>query len=506
MPVSTWSRAVPSDDRNDRSSPPVMSPPRAVDNAPHRGCNCGRRRSTRAAKPFLTDDLVIASRERAREPELPEATLAHALATPVSPRLARYDVIVLGSEPDNAERETRIAAEFARHEHRVFHFGRHPEKNNRPAAPTLQRRALTAEMAAGGSGLLQSLAALRSSEGIEAAVIFVPPDLDAATAAEMRRRWGWRLVTSSAASAPLRATADVRVALAREEIAERDGRDVALSPEMPWPERWATLDKAIRATWPRASIVVITWDNLAFTRMCLASLFANTEYPNYELIVIDNASTDGTVEELQRIAGAVPHVRVILNDHNAGFGPANNQGLAAATGDILVLLNNDTVVPRGWLTRLARHLDVPEVGLIGPATNRTCNEAQIDIPYQTYGEYRRVAREQSERHDGERYPIRMPMMFCVAMRRDTYDRLGPLDEQYEVGMFEDEDYALRAKAAHLEVAWTPEVYVHHAYHASIGKLLPTGEYMRLVKLNQGRFEEKWGICWERHRPVPMPAQ
>ena len=101
----------------------------------------------------------------------------------------------------------------------------------------------------------------------------------------------------------------------------------------------------------------------------------------------------------------------------------------------------------------------------------------------------------------------MPMMFCLAFRRDIYDRLGPLDERYEVGMFEDEDYALRAKAAGYQVAWTPEVYVHHAYHASIGKLLPTGDYMRLVKLNQGRFEEKWGICWERHRPpVPSPSQ
>ena len=96
------------------------------------------------------------------------------------------------------------------------------------------------------------------------------------------------------------------------------------------------------------------------------------------------------------------------------------------------------------------------------------------------------------------------MMFCVAFRRATYQRLGPLDERYEIGMFEDEDYALRAKAAGYHVAWTPEVYVHHAYHASIGKLLPTGDYMRLVKLNQGRFEEKWGICWERHRPVPAP--
>jgi GT2 family glycosyltransferase len=239
--------------------------------------------------------------------------------------------------------------------------------------------------------------------------------------------------------------------------------------------------------------------------MCLASVLENTEYPNYEVIVVDNASSDGTVEELKRLAGSIPFVKMILNDHNAGFGPGNNQGLAAATGEIFVLLNNDTVVPRGWLTRLARHLDDPAIGLIGPATNRSCNEAQIDIPYQTYGEFQAVARSQGERHDGERLPIRMPMMFCVAFRRDTYERLGPLDERYEVGMFEDEDYALRAKAAGLHVAWTPEVYVHHAYHASIGKLLPSGEYMRLVKLNQGRFEEKWGICWERHRAVPAPT-
>ena len=63
------------------------------------------------------------------------------------------------------------------------------------------------------------------------------------------------------------------------------------------------MDKAVRASWPRASIVVLTHDNLAFSRLCLASLLENTDYPNYELIVVDNASSDGTVEELQRLAG-----------------------------------------------------------------------------------------------------------------------------------------------------------------------------------------------------------
>jgi GT2 family glycosyltransferase len=470
-------------------------------NEPHRACNCGRRRSAPAVTPLLTDDLVIAARDRAREPELPEATVERALSTPISPSLARYDVIIV-SDPPGEDRETRIAAEFARHGHRVFHIGEH-DSRHLPTAPTLYRIDVPR---ARSDSLLDSLSTLRRSEAIEACVLFAPATLEARVAREVRNRWGWRIVASSNAPASLQDEAEVRITFDADiGVDGLDMKTVPLSDDLSWPARWAAIDKALRASWPRASVVVLTHDNLAFSRMCLASLLENTDYPNYELIVVDNASTDGTVEELQRLAGSIPNVKVIQNDHNAGFGPGNNQGLAAATGEILVLLNNDTVVPRGWLTRLARHLDDAAIGLIGPATNRSCNEAQIDIPYQTYGEFQAVARSQGERHDRERFPIRMPMMFCVAFRRDTYERLGPLDERYEVGMFEDEDYALRAKAAGLQVAWTPEVYVHHAYHASIGKLLPTGEYMRLVKLNQGRFEEKWGICWERHRAAPVSA-
>src|SRR5215213_9522194 len=470
-------------------------------NEPHRGCNCGRRRSSPAVTPLLTDDLVIAARDRAREPELPEATLARALSTPISLRLARYDVIIISNSPGD-DQETRIAAEFARHEHRVFHIGEHGSRQL-PAAPTLYRIDM---VPAQSDSLLDALSTLRRSKGIETAVLFAPATLDARVAREVRNRYGWRVAAPSDAPGSLQDVADVRIAFDAEiDLNGHEMITVPLPEDLSWPARWAAIDKALRASWPPASIVVLTHDNLAFSRLCLASLLENTDYPNYELIVVDNASSDGTVEELQRIEGSIPNVKVILNDHNVGFGPGNNQGLAASTGEILVLLNNDTVVPRGWLTRLARHLDDAAIGLIGPATNRSCNEAQIDIPYQTYGEFRAVARAQGDRHDRERFPIRMPMMFCVAFRRDTYERLGPLDERYEVGMFEDEDYALRAKAAGLQVAWTPEVYVHHAYHASIGKLLPTGEYMRLVKLNQGRFEEKWGICWERHRALPASA-
>ena len=97
---------------------------------PHPGCNCGRRRATKTASPLLTDDLVIAARDRPREPELPAETEARALSTPITPKLARYDVIILSGEPAPGDRETRMAAEFARHEHRVFHLGAHKDRKS----------------------------------------------------------------------------------------------------------------------------------------------------------------------------------------------------------------------------------------------------------------------------------------------------------------------------------------------------------------------------------------
>src|SRR5688572_27565741 len=175
--ASIWRRRM-------RSEHEVASPKQRLNatslaaDAPHPGCNCGRRAAP-AARPLLTDDLVIAARDRAREPELPEATLARALSTPIVPRLARYDVIVDSDRSDD-ERATRIAAEFARHEHRVFHLGVHSTPQP-PAAPTLHRIAAPATQSGDGLEYLDALTSLRQSQAIEAAVLFVPATLDAET-------------------------------------------------------------------------------------------------------------------------------------------------------------------------------------------------------------------------------------------------------------------------------------------------------------------------------------
>jgi GT2 family glycosyltransferase len=244
-----------------------------------------------------------------------------------------------------------------------------------------------------------------------------------------------------------------------------------------------------------ASVVVVTHDNLNFTRLCLHSVLANSG-EGFELIVVDNGSSDGTAAYLARLAERDTRVRVLLNGVNVGFAPACNQGLGLANGDHLVLLNNDTLVAPGWLDGLRRHLAEPKVGFVGPVTNRIGNEAEIDTDYRTWGEYLEAARKRALDHAGDWLEIGTPAMFCLAMRRQTHLRLGPLDEGYEIGLLEDDDYAERARRAGYQLRCADDVLVHHFGEASFGQLVPSGEYTRILEANQRRYAEKWGRPWQ----------
>jgi GT2 family glycosyltransferase len=244
-----------------------------------------------------------------------------------------------------------------------------------------------------------------------------------------------------------------------------------------------------------ASVVVVTLDNLPFTRLCLESVLAHTDEAS-EIVVVDNGSSDGTVEYLHELARGDARLRPICNGANLGFARANNMGLDVANGDLLVLLNNDTVVAPDWLSRLATYLDEPSVGAVGPVTNRIGNEAQVDVEYGTYGEYLDAARARAVRFDRRAFEIRTLAMFCFAFRRDIYERIGGLDERFEVGLLEDDDYSMRLHAHGLRLLCADDVLVHHFGAASFGKLVPSGEYDRVLAANRRRFEEKWGVAWE----------
>jgi GT2 family glycosyltransferase len=249
------------------------------------------------------------------------------------------------------------------------------------------------------------------------------------------------------------------------------------------------------------SVVVAAPNGLVFTRLCLESVLLNAD-ADVELVVVDNGSIDGTREYLAALAERDSRVRVLRNDEDRGFGPAVNQGLSAATGDVLVVLNNDTVVPPGWLTRLAAHLDRQEVGLAGATTNRCGNEAEVEAPYTTYGEMVQMAARRGLERRGVAFDIEVATLFCAAMRRDVYERVGAVDERFETGLFEDDDYSARVRNAGLRVVCAEDAFVHHFGEASFGELVPTGRYGELFVANKTRFEEKWGVTWQPHLRRP----
>jgi GT2 family glycosyltransferase/glycosyltransferase involved in cell wall biosynthesis len=273
-----------------------------------------------------------------------------------------------------------------------------------------------------------------------------------------------------------------------------------------WSDRYQRVTAALAAAAPPVSIVVVTYNNVRLTQLCLESIIRNTDHPNYEVIVVDNASTDATPDCLRQVASRHPHVRIILNARNQGFSKANNQGLAQSTGMHLVLLNNDTVVPPGWLARLQRHLGDPEVGLVGPMTNFVGNEARAEVTYRTWREMEDFATECAGRHEGLVADIHMLAMFCVAMRRDSWERVGPLDERFGLGMFEDDDYAQRMRAAGYRVVCACDAFVHHVGQAAFKELIARGEYDALFASNRRAYEAKWHVAWKRHEHGPLDFQ
>lgn len=269
-----------------------------------------------------------------------------------------------------------------------------------------------------------------------------------------------------------------------------------------WAHRAEALDQALATLpEPKVSVIVLTYNNWAFTEACLFSLEAYSSYGNLEVIVVDNASSDGSREWLSDwVAQPSPaghQRRLILNDDNLGFSAGNNVGLRAATGEVLVLLNNDTYVTPGWVRGLVNHLRAdPSLGLLGPVTNNIGNEARIDIHYTDMSEMIVAAGKYTRRHPGRRFPIRTVAFFCVAMRRDAYERVGDMDEDFGVGFFEDDDYCRRTEQAGLSVACAEDVFVHHYLSASFDAL-EAGRKREFFEQSKAIYEAKWGE-WVPH--------
>jgi GT2 family glycosyltransferase len=233
------------------------------------------------------------------------------------------------------------------------------------------------------------------------------------------------------------------------------------------------------------SIIIVTFNQLEYTRQCVESIRLMTDEP-YELIFVDNASTDGTVDYLKSLAGAT----VIENAENRGFPAAVNQGIIAATGRSILLLNNDTIVTTGWLRRLLVALDSdPKIGLAGPCSNLVGSEQQVDVNYESLTGLDAFAWEWGRAQNRKPVDTHRLIGFCLLIRREVVDAVGFLDERFGVGCFEDDDYCLRAIEAGWRAVIAQDAFIHHfGGRTFVGSGLDHGAILRE---NGRRFREKW---------------
>ncbi|HHV53908.1 MAG TPA: glycosyltransferase [Firmicutes bacterium] len=242
---------------------------------------------------------------------------------------------------------------------------------------------------------------------------------------------------------------------------------------------------------PLTSIVIPCWNQVEVTRQCVESIFRNTSEP-FELILVDNGSTDGTSNYLASLAADRPNVRVIRNTLNTGFAHACNQGIAAAKGKQILIMNNDVIVPPGWLTPMLRALRAPNVGLVGPRTNRISGEQQADVPYgddlrHMEGYAKERARE--EAHMG-RFANRI-VGFCMLAKREVIERIGGFDVTFGIGNFEDDDFCIRTRLAGFKIWIADDAFVHHlGSRTFIGQKL---DFARIMRSNFDVFRAKWSL-------------
>lgn len=252
------------------------------------------------------------------------------------------------------------------------------------------------------------------------------------------------------------------------------------------------IDTCYEKLYPKVSLIVVTYNNLELTKNCLYSIEKNTYYPNYEVIVVDNCSTDGTPEYLSDNIAKKDNFKVILNKDNLGFAAGNNEGIKVADGEIIVLINNDTFVSPNWLSVLVKTLkNNKDLGLVCPVTNNIGNEAKINISYDDFFDMENKARNYTLDNFDVIYPVDNVAFFCVAIKREVINEAGLICTDYGLGFFEDDDYCARARKFGWKLAVVDGSFVHHHLSASFSKL-KSDKHQELMKRNQEIYEKKWG--------------
>lgn len=244
----------------------------------------------------------------------------------------------------------------------------------------------------------------------------------------------------------------------------------------------------------RTSIVILTYNKLDYTKLCIDSVRKYTKAGTYEIIVVDNNSTDDTRDWLKEQSD----IKVILNDKNLGFPGGCNVGIEAAEKDNdILLLNNDTIVTPRWLENLNNCLYSDEyIGAVGAVSNNCSNYQAIKTEYKSIEEMIAFA-DKYNISDSAKWEQKVRLIgFCMLVKRPVLDKVGLLDEIFFPGNFEDDDLGYRIQSEGYKLMLCNDTFVHHFGSTSF-KDNPE-KFNKLLNDNSIKFMNKWEFSSEEN--------
>jgi len=231
-----------------------------------------------------------------------------------------------------------------------------------------------------------------------------------------------------------------------------------------------------------ASLIIAVYNQLDFTKGCLDSLLRDRDRAPYEIIVIDNGSSDGTTEYLHSKARDLDRsddrLLIITNEKNLGVAPAWNQGLQAATGKTIGILNNDILVTAGWYRSLLWALDYHKLGLVCPFTGNGPLDYELPVRAEAFTK-KNLLKLWTNRYD----------FSAAIMTRATYEKIGLFDEKFIIGGYEDTDYCYRLNEADIKFGISGAAFIHHFGSQTLGEFKVRGD--KHAAHNRDYFISKW---------------
>ena len=226
---------------------------------------------------------------------------------------------------------------------------------------------------------------------------------------------------------------------------------------------------------PMVSILIPNKDQLATLKKCLKSIWDKTEYENYEILIIENNSTEKETFEFYKKVDGRQHVRVLYWDKEFNYSAINNFGAAQAKGEYLLLLNNDTeVITRGWMKELLSHCQRPEVGMVGAKLyfpDNTIQSAGTIIGMGGMADHAFVNMDRKKSGYMHRASIQVDMSgvtaACAMVKRSVYEEVGGLEEKLTVA-FNDVDLGLKIVTAGYLIVFDPYAELYHYESKSRG--------------------------------------